>query len=113
MTTGGRFGVRTCKLLLLCPAMHVERLSMTDLLAAGSVLGPARRRVLADEVADAIRDAIFAGRIDLGQRLVEEELATNLNVSRAPVREALGPALARRARAHRAPSGGHGGPTRP
>ncbi len=56
---------------------------MTDLLAAGSVLGPARRRVLADEVADAIRDAIFAGRIDLGQRLVEEELATNLNVSRA------------------------------
>ncbi len=57
---------------------------MTDLLAAGSVLGPARRRVLADEVADAIREAIFAGRIDLGQRLVEEELATNLNVSRAP-----------------------------
>ncbi len=56
---------------------------MTDLLAAGSVLGPARRRVLADEVADAIREAIFAGRIDLGQRLVEEELATNLNVSRA------------------------------
>ncbi len=62
---------------------------MTDLLAAGTVLGPARRRVLADEVADAIRDAIFAGRIDLGQRLVEEELATNLNVSRGPVREAL------------------------
>jgi DNA-binding GntR family transcriptional regulator len=62
---------------------------MTDLLAAGSVLGPARRRVLADEVADAIREAIFAGRIDLGQRLVEEELASNLNVSRGPVREAL------------------------
>lgn len=55
---------------------------MTDLLAAGSVLGPACRRVLADEVADAIREAIFAGRIDLGQRLVEEELATDLNVSR-------------------------------
>jgi DNA-binding GntR family transcriptional regulator len=44
---------------------------------------------LADEVADAIRDAIFAGRIDLGRRLVEEELATNLGVSRGPVREAL------------------------
>ena len=28
-------------------------------------------------------------RIDLGQRLVEEELATNLNVSRGPVRRAL------------------------
>jgi DNA-binding GntR family transcriptional regulator len=53
------------------------------------VLGPARRRVLADEVADAIRESIFAGRIDLGQRLVEEELASTLNVSRGPVREAL------------------------
>ncbi len=52
-------------------------------------MGPARRRVLADEVADAIRDAIFAGRIDPGQRLVEEELASTLNVSRGPVREAL------------------------
>jgi DNA-binding GntR family transcriptional regulator len=62
---------------------------VTDLVAVGNALGPARRRVLADEVADAIREAIFAGRIDLGQRLVEEELATNLNVSRGPVREAL------------------------
>jgi DNA-binding GntR family transcriptional regulator len=53
------------------------------------MVGPARRRVLADEVADAIRDAIFSGRIDLGQRLVEEELASNLSVSRGPVREAL------------------------
>jgi DNA-binding GntR family transcriptional regulator len=53
------------------------------------MVGPARRRVLADEVADAIRNAIFAGRIDLGQRLVEEELASMLNVSRGPVREAL------------------------
>ncbi len=44
----------------------------------------ARRRVLADEVADAIRDAIFGGRIDLGQRLVEEDLAAGLNVSRGP-----------------------------
>jgi len=52
-------------------------------------IGPARRRVLADEVADAIRDAIFAGSIDLGQRLVEDDLAAGLNVSRGPVREAL------------------------
>jgi DNA-binding GntR family transcriptional regulator len=52
-------------------------------------IGPARRRVLADEVADAIRDAIFTGSIDLGQRLVEEDLAAGLNVSRGPVREAL------------------------
>ena len=62
---------------------------MTDLVAGGPMGGPARRRVLADEVADAIRNAIFAGRIDLGQRLVEEELASMLNVSRGPVREAL------------------------
>ena len=52
-------------------------------------LAPASRRVLADEVADAIREAIFSGRIDLGQRLIEEDLATMLNVSRGPVREAL------------------------
>ena len=62
---------------------------MTDLVVGGPMVGPARRRVLADEVADAIRNAIFAGRIDLGQRLVEEELASMLNVSRGPVREAL------------------------
>jgi len=62
---------------------------VTDLAADGPVIGPARRRVLADEVADAIRDAIFSARIDLGQRLVEEELASSLNVSRGPVREAL------------------------
>lgn len=53
------------------------------------MVSPACRRVLVDEVADAIRNAIFSGRIDLGQRLVEEELASNLNVSRGPVREAL------------------------
>ncbi len=57
---------------------------MTDLRHDGPMVGPARRRVLADEVADAIRNAIFSGRIDLGQRLVEEELASNLNVSRGP-----------------------------
>jgi DNA-binding GntR family transcriptional regulator len=45
--------------------------------------------VLADEVADAIRNAIFSGQIDLGQRLLEAELATTLKVSRGPVREAL------------------------
>jgi DNA-binding GntR family transcriptional regulator len=52
-------------------------------------LAPAPRRVLADEVADTIREAIFSGRIGLGQRLIEEDLATMLNVSRGPVREAL------------------------
>lgn len=62
---------------------------MTATPSDGLVMRSARRRVLADEVADAIRDAIFAGNVDLGQRLVEEELAANLNVSRGPVREAF------------------------
>lgn len=62
---------------------------MSDVVANGHTIGPARRRVLADEVADAIRNAIFSGQIDLGQRLLEAELATTLKVSRGPVREAL------------------------
>lgn len=52
-------------------------------------LGPAPRRVLADEVTDALRNAIVAGQFVSGQRLVEDELATELSVSRGPVREAL------------------------
>lgn len=55
----------------------------------GSALGPAARRVLADEVADALREAITTGRFEPGQRLIEHELATQLAVSRGPVREAL------------------------
>ncbi|HTT88604.1 MAG TPA: GntR family transcriptional regulator [Acidimicrobiales bacterium] len=66
-----------------------ERQAVVGAMVGTPAIGPASRRVLADEVADAIRDAIFAGRIDLGQRLVEEDLASNLNVSRGPVREAL------------------------
>jgi DNA-binding GntR family transcriptional regulator len=62
---------------------------VTGALDSLPMIGPARRRVLSDEVADAIRDAIFDGRIDLGQRLVEDELASLLNVSRGPVRRAL------------------------
>lgn len=55
----------------------------------GTALGPAGRRVLADEVADALREAITTGRFESGQRLIEHELATQLAVSRGPVREAL------------------------
>lgn len=50
---------------------------------------PARRRGLADEVADSIRDAIFSGAYELGAQLREVELAAALEVSRGPVREAL------------------------
>jgi DNA-binding GntR family transcriptional regulator len=52
-------------------------------------LSPARRRGLADEVADRIREAIFGGVYAPGAQLREVELASALDVSRGPVREAL------------------------
>jgi DNA-binding GntR family transcriptional regulator len=52
-------------------------------------LSPARRRGLADEVADRIREAIFGGVYAPGAQLREVELAGALDVSRGPVREAL------------------------
>lgn len=52
-------------------------------------LAPARRRGLADEVADSIREAIFSGVYGPGTQLREVELAGALDVSRGPVREAL------------------------
>ncbi|MGW3996804.1 GntR family transcriptional regulator [Amycolatopsis sp. NPDC004772] len=55
---------------------------------SGSVV-PARRRGLADEVADRIRDAVFDGVYAPGSQLREVELAEALGVSRGPVREAL------------------------
>jgi DNA-binding GntR family transcriptional regulator len=52
-------------------------------------LAPARRRGLADEVADRVREAIFSGVYPPGAQLREVELSTALEVSRGPVREAL------------------------
>ncbi|SEF20426.1 DNA-binding transcriptional regulator, GntR family [Amycolatopsis pretoriensis] len=52
-------------------------------------VAPARRRGLADEVADRVRDAIFDGTYPPGGALREVELADALGVSRGPVREAL------------------------
>jgi DNA-binding GntR family transcriptional regulator len=46
-------------------------------------------RVLSQHVAESLRRAILSGRFKPGDRLVEHELATDLNVSRAPVRDAL------------------------
>jgi DNA-binding GntR family transcriptional regulator len=54
-----------------------------------SEMMPARRRGLADEVADRIREAIFSGTYAPGAQLREVELARALDVSRGPVREAL------------------------
>ncbi|WP_413810736.1 GntR family transcriptional regulator [Streptomyces sp. OE57] len=52
-------------------------------------VAPARRRGLADEVADRIRDAIFSGAYAPGAQLREVELSGEMDVSRGPVREAL------------------------
>jgi DNA-binding GntR family transcriptional regulator len=49
----------------------------------------ARRRGLADEAADRIREAIFSGAYPPGAQLREVELSEALDVSRGPVREAL------------------------
>jgi DNA-binding GntR family transcriptional regulator len=52
-------------------------------------LGPAQKRVLADEVADVLRAAILDGRLAPGQAVREEQVAEKMQVSRGPVREAL------------------------
>ncbi|MCR3722264.1 MULTISPECIES: GntR family transcriptional regulator [Prauserella salsuginis group] len=53
------------------------------------IVTPARRRGLADEVADTVREAIFEGAYAPGAQLREVELSHTLQVSRGPVREAL------------------------
>jgi DNA-binding GntR family transcriptional regulator len=50
---------------------------------------PRRRRVLMDDVVDAIREAILSGRFTAGARLIEDDLARMLDVSRGPIRQAL------------------------
>ena len=47
------------------------------------------RRLLAEDVADRIREEILTGRVSHGERLVEVVIAEELGVSRGPVREAL------------------------
>jgi DNA-binding GntR family transcriptional regulator len=52
-------------------------------------LKPQGRRVLMDGAVDAMREAILNGRLPPGARLIEDELAKMLDVSRSPVRQAL------------------------
>lgn len=58
---------------------------MTDSLGLRRVPGLSRR----EQVAEILRDAITAGRLKPGDRLIETDLASELGTSRAPVREAL------------------------
>lgn len=48
-----------------------------------------RRRNLAEDVADHIRDAILTGQLRPGTRIDQDAIAAELGVSRLPVREAL------------------------
>lgn len=48
-----------------------------------------RQPSLADRVADSLRDAILKGQIKPGAKLVQEDLAGRLGVSRQPLREAF------------------------
>lgn len=48
-----------------------------------------RRKVFRDEIRDAIRDAIFAGELRPGERIIETFWAKELGVSQGPVREAI------------------------
>jgi DNA-binding GntR family transcriptional regulator len=50
---------------------------------------PLHRRSSGELVADHLRGAIFSGRYGPGAKLPQEEIATELGVSRIPVREAL------------------------
>jgi len=52
-------------------------------------LHPPPKRNLADAVTERLRDAILNGKFKPGQLLREEQLATMLDLSRGPVREAL------------------------
>jgi GntR family transcriptional regulator of gluconate operon len=47
------------------------------------------RKLLAEDVADRIREEILSGGFSQGDRLVEASIAQQLGVSRGPVREAL------------------------
>jgi DNA-binding GntR family transcriptional regulator len=52
-------------------------------------LRPAARTRLTDHAYAAMRESIIAGRFRMGEHLVETELSAELQMSRAPIREAL------------------------
>lgn len=54
-----------------------------------SLLAPARKRTLTEDVTERLRQAILHGYFSPGQPLSEEQLARSLAVSRGPIRDAL------------------------
>ena len=53
------------------------------------LFSPVQPRTLADQVAEQLHDAIVRGLLRPGQRIVEAEIASQMGISRAPVREAI------------------------
>lgn len=47
------------------------------------------RELLSSQVADTVRNEILAGRLEPGQRIIEQELCDSMDISRGPIREAL------------------------
>jgi len=54
--------------------------------AASSLL---QKQNLSEQIFEVVRNLILAGELKPGERILEAQLATQLNVSRAPIREAL------------------------
>ncbi len=52
-------------------------------------IAPIQQRTIGDMATDALRVALLSGRYRPGERLVEKDLAKELNVRRGPVRDAL------------------------
>lgn len=50
---------------------------------------PVRRQAYGEQITQRLRDAIVRGERPVGQRLVEGQLATEFDVSRGPIRDAL------------------------
>jgi DNA-binding GntR family transcriptional regulator len=48
-----------------------------------------KRTTLVEKVADQIRGAIKSGRLKPGDRLIESEMASEMQISRYPIREAI------------------------
>jgi DNA-binding GntR family transcriptional regulator len=66
----------------------VDRFAMPPVTASPTALSTIERRSLPEAIASELRRAIFAGELT-GRALPEARLATQMGVSRAPVREAM------------------------
>jgi len=53
------------------------------------VLKVSKRKPLREEVYDSLKKSILHGKVKAGQRLIEEQLANQIGISRTPVREAF------------------------